>query len=488
MHKRLIHIAFRSFIFGFFLFFQLASCTTSSNEKSNESKKTKSPPLVEIDLDDIQNRDTLIAIIDNSSTSYFIYKGRPMGFEYELLQLFCQEIGLHLKLELRKDLDEAFDLLQTGGGDLLAYNLSVTKERKEKVSFTRPHNQVRQVLIQKLPENWRQKTMDEVEKSLIRNPIDLIGKEVHVRKGSAHQSRLKNLAQEIGGDIVIIESPGETDFEELIEQVALGNIAYTVADEDLAMIAKSYFPEIDIQTAVSFPQQIAWATRKNSPQLLQELNGWIGKIKKKPEYYVIYNRYFKSYRPAVASSNYLVNHSRQGRISQYDDLFRRESRHLAWDWRLLAAQAYKESQFDANAESWAGALGLMQLLPETARQFGTEKPLHPAENVKASVRYLKWLDNYWTELVADEEERRKFVLASYNVGQGHVMDAYRLAEKYEQSAPSWTVVSDYLRKKSDPAFFTDPVVRYGYCRGSEPVNYVSDILTLYQNYQLLVKA
>ncbi|MEZ4764734.1 MAG: transglycosylase SLT domain-containing protein [Calditrichia bacterium] len=169
------------------------------------------------------------------------------------------------------------------------------------------------------------------------------------------------------------------------------------------------------------------------------------------------------------------------KISPFDSLFQKFSANIDWDWRLIAAQAYKESRFDPKAESWAGAMGLMQITPTLAEQYGVENPYNPTENLKAGLRYLRWLEDFWQN-IEDAGERMKFVLASYNVGQGHVLDAQRLAEKYGGNPDSWADVSEYLIKKSQPQFYNDEVVKHGYCRGEEPVRYVRDVLYIYEHY------
>ena len=100
--------------------------------------------------------------------------------------------------------------------------------------------------------------------------------------------------------------------------------------------------------------------------------------------------------------------------------------------------------------------------------------------------HLLWLQGEWRKVIADTLERTKFILASYNVGLGHVQDAVRLCKKFAKDTLIWDGnLAEYLLKKREPKYFNDPVVKYGYCRGDEPVNYVKDILSLYEHYQQL---
>ncbi|AHM60830.1 lytic transglycosylase [Flammeovirgaceae bacterium 311] len=442
---------------------------------------------VELDLPEIKKRGRLIAIVDNSSTSYFIYKGQAMGYEYDLLSRLAQKLGVDLEIIITTSLDEALEMLQRGEGDIIAHNLTITKERREKIAFTLHHNEVRQMLVQRKPQSWRNMTLDNIDKKLIRNPLDLAGKEVHVKKNSSHFSRLVNLSDEIGSDITIVEEDPTVEVEALIKKVANGDIDYTVADENVALLNAAYYSNLDVSTPVSFHQRIAWGVRTNAPDLLKAVNGWIREIRKTPDYAVIYNKYFKnrSNMKMLASSNYSSISGSQ--ISPYDKHIKEAASRIGWDWRLLAAVVYQESKFNPEAESWMGAAGLMQLMPETAEIFGAENPLDPKQSIMAGANYLQWLDKFWTDEVPDPEERKKFVLASYNVGQGHVLDARKLARKHGRSPEIWEEhVAYFLEKKADPAFYNDEVVSLGYCRGGEPVRYVKNIMQRQARYRQLI--
>jgi membrane-bound lytic murein transglycosylase F len=470
-----------------FLLCLFAACgRTSSDSKAIDKNKKVAEEVVDFDLDKIMVRGLLKVIIENSSTSYFIYKGQPMGYDYELLRRYARSIGVRLQFIISQDLEESFRKLNSGEGDILAYNLTVTKERKERIAFTHYHNLVRLVLIQRKPENWYQMKLHEIEDQLLTNPVDLIGKEVVVRKGSSYISRLENLSDEIGGDIVLVPAFAEQTTENLIHEVATGKIQYTVAEENVALLNATYFPILDVSTAISLPQQIAWGLRKNASQLQTSLNLWIDDMRKTADYNVIYNRYFKNTKTYTLLAQSDFSNLNSNTISPYDEQIKAASHELGWDWKLLAAMVFKESQFKPKAKSWAGAVGLMQLVPDTGELYGAKDLTDPTQNIDAGVKYLLWLDKLWTKRIPDKKERIKFVLASYNVGQGHVIDAVKLTEKYHGDAAKWNDVSEYLLKKSEPNYFNDPVVEFGYCRGAEPVNYVADILSLFDQYSQMI--
>jgi membrane-bound lytic murein transglycosylase F len=439
------------------------------------------------DLPGIIEKGRLVAITSYSPISYFIYHGEPMGYEYELLKMFSDHLGLKLEIKLARDLEEMIRMLEKGEGDLIAYGLTITTERRKQLSFTHPMNVTRQVLVQRKPDNWRQMKLHNIEKQLIRSPFELSGKTIHVRSGSAYLSRIKNLSLEIGEEINVVEAPGHLTTEDLIHLVANDSIALTVADENIAQIQSAYYQNVDIESPISLPHQTAWAVRPSSKILLDTINSWLQEIQNHVDYYVIYNKYYKNrqaFRSRYASE---FNPSTGGSISPYDELIRKGAEQIQWDWRLLAALIYRESQFRPQARSWAGATGLMQLMPRTASSYGANNPYDPEQNIQAGVNFLAWLENYWKEHIIDPEERRNFIMASYNVGQGHVQDARRLAEYYDADPNIWKDnVETFMLKKSNPEFYKMEVVRYGYASGLEPVNYVNDIFELYEHYQRFI--
>ncbi len=477
MHLSRKHITLLAgFLTGMIL---MLSCDFSGNGKPGGAGLA--------DLPEIRERGELVAITSYSPLSYFIYRGEVMGYEYELLQLFGEHIDLPVRIEIARDFGEMMGMLESGEGDLIAYGLTVTSARRERFAFSEPFNMTQQVLVQRKPENWRQMMLHNIENELIRNPIELSGKTVHVRRGSAYLDRLINLSEEIGADIDIVEADEGVTTEELIRYVAEGDIDYTVADENIAKIKSAYYQDLDKETAVSMPQQTAWAMRHTSPELLDSLNAWLEEARTQTDYYVIYNKYYenrRAFRSRYASDFFPVT---GGTISPYDEVLQQYADELGWDWRLLAALIYQESQFNPSARSWAGAVGLMQLMPATAAEFGADNPLDPEENIAAGIRFLQWLQNYWGAHIEDEFERRKFVIASYNVGQGHVQDARRLAEAFGDDPDVWHGhVAEHMLNKSNPEYFNREEVRYGYATGLEPVNYVNTILNLFEHYQHLV--
>lgn len=478
----------KSFYVILFLTFSfLWACSTKSDTQSQDLSYAIEP--VDFDFNKIKERGYLKAVVDNSATSYFIYKGQPMGYEYEMLNWLANDLGVDLKIIKDNSISSALEKVNRGEADIAAFNLTVTKDRKQYVDFTNPLYFVRQVLVQRKPDNWRQMKIHEIENELLRDPIQLTGKEVHVRKSSAFSTRLANLSDEIGGDIVIIEDSSSLETETLIKMVAEGEIKYTVADEDVAMLNATYYPILDVKTPVSFSQQIAWALRSNSDILENKVNAWLEERQKETDYYVIYNKYFKNLKRSANRSYSEFSSVSGNKLSPYDEEIQATAKEIGWDWKLLAALIYQESKFDPKVKSWAGAKGLMQMMEPTAHEFGATNLYDPNESLKAGGNYINWLQKAFTKHVEDSVERQKYILAAYNVGIGHMQDAIRLTKKFGGDPTKWDGnVEKYLLLKSQKKYYTDPVVKYGYCRGAEPVNYVHEILERYQQYVLLLNS
>jgi len=438
------------------------------------------------DLEQIFERGKIIAVTDFNSTNYFIYRGTPMGYQYELLYLLAEHLGLKLEILVNNDLEDNFEYLLNEKCDIIAVNLTVLSERSNYLQFTEPHSQSRQVLIQRKPENWESISYYKAEEQMIRNQLELAGKTIHVQNNSSYAARLRNLSDEIGDSIIIIEVP-DIEAEQLITMVASGEIDYTVCDENVALVNKTYYSNIDVHTAVSFPQNLAWAVRKGSEELLDTVNNWLREFKKSLHFRIIYDKYFKNTRSTkIVSSDYYAITS--GKVSLYDEYIKEYSELIDWDWRLLASLIYQESGFKPDAKSWAGAFGLMQLMPSTASSYGISSSSPPHEHIRAGVNVIKWLDENLQDQIKKREERIKFIMASYNVGLGHIMDARQLAKKNGKDPNVWQDNVDiFLLNKSKPSYYLDPVVQYGYCRGTEPYNFVYEILERYEHYKNILK-
>ena len=223
-----------------------------------------------------------------------------------------------------------------------------------------------------------------------------------------------------------------------------------------------------------------WAVRRDQPELGNALDAWYKPGMEKRIGKVENNKFGSSMVKRHVRAPYVSRN--KGIISQYDAEFIKSSRHIGWDWRLIAAQCYQESGFDPNAVSWAGAKGLMQIIPSTASFLGIKDIYDPKENIDAGCRYLKKIYDNFRD-VRNRIDRIRFTLAAYNGGPRHIRDAMNLAQKHGKSPTNYNDVSYFIRNLDKPQYYNDPVVKYGFMIGSETYNYVESIMLRWEKYR-----
>ncbi len=471
----------------------IISCNYSGDTMLHHYRKypadsTNTIPIYNKDLGKIKKEGKLIAITTYSPTSYFLYKGRPMGFEYELLKRFANDLKLELELKIAHNIDSFFYYLNQGDADIIAHGITQTITRQKQVSFSIPLYTSHQVLVQKMPDNWYEMNWKEVNKQLIFDAIKLKGETISVRANTSYMDRLLHLQDEIGGLIHINVLPGVLTTEEIIKKVADGEIKYTVSDNNLAELLATYYSNLNVELSLSTSQNVSWAVRNNSPKLLAAMNKWLNNFQKKADYYIIYNKYYKNKRSFKKRSDSDFLSLNQNKISIYDDIVKHEALKIGWDWRLLCAQIYQESRFDPKATSWVGAKGLMQLMPSTADEFKVMDSADPQQNIAGGVKYLNYLLKRFSD-IPDSIQKIKLTLAAYNCGYNHVKDAQRLAQNMSLNPLQWDDnIEQTIVQLSYPRYYSDTtIVKYGYLKGVEPFTYVNNIFEIYDMYQKFIK-
>lgn len=408
-----------------------------------------------------------------SPTSYFIYRETEMGYDYDLVKRLGEDKGMVIDLRIANSLSRAVEMLDSGQIDLLAYEVPVTAEYLEHVVPCGVENVTYQVLVQP----------KKADNDLITDVTGLVGREVYVEDGSKYLHRMLNLNDELGGGIDI--KPVEKDTlitEDLIAMVSDGEIPLTVVDSDIAGLNKSYYPNIDVSLQVSFPQRSAWAVSSSNKWLADTINAWATQEAPARQRVTLLKRYFERSKSAGTGPASFAFDFSHGRMSAFDNMFRRHAKKIGWDWRLLSSVGFVESRYDSTQVSWAGARGVMQLMPATARAFGLSADRISAndDNIATAVKVFQSLDKSLKPYVKNETERRKFVLAAYNSGLAHILDAIAIAKKIGHPADVWDgSVAEALMLKSNPEFYNDPVCKYGYFRGRQTYEYVKKVMACY---------
>lgn len=445
----------------------LNSCSGTKQQEQKEDD------FVYTDLPQLKAAGEITAVTLYSSTSYFQYKMEPMGYEYDLIKDFARSEGLKLNIKVAENATRLIEMLEAGEADVVAYPILVNNKLKEDYLYCGRESQTSQVLVQRANKG----------DTILKDVTQLIGKDVYVKPATKYYQRLKNLNEELGGGIHIKDIEKDTiTTEDLISMVSQGEIPYTISDDNMARLNKTYFWNINVSLKVSFMQRSSWLVRKTSPKLAEAINAWASDKSGTHVYKAAMKRYFElGKQPLTVDLPPVKN----GHISPYDDLFRKHSKNIGWDWQLLASISYQESHFNPSVVSWAGAEGLMGIMPNTARALGVtpHELKDPDVGIRTGVDCLRKFRQGFSE-ITDPQEKVKFTLASYNAGIGHIYDAQRLAEKYGKDPKVWdSNVAEYVRLKSDPEYYNDPVCKHGYLRGSETFNYVREVLERFDYYK-----
>jgi membrane-bound lytic murein transglycosylase F len=421
------------------------------------------------DLEEIKKRKVLRILTRNTATTYFIYKGEQLGFEYELAKEFAKTLGVRLEVVIPPTREALLEYLAAGRGDLIAAGMTRTPEREKRFAFTTPYQYVSELLV--VP----------AKDAKTRGIGDLKGKAVSVRKSSSYYETLASMRDTVGFTIALL--PEELETEEVLGRVGAGKIAATIADSNIVQLEQTYNSAIRSAGPLGDVVEIGWMVRQNQPDLKAAADAFIAKLYKGTFYNLMISKYFKDAKRAQSIQK--LRADRGGQLSPYDDLVKKHARANELDWRLITAQMYQESGFDPNAKSWVGAKGLMQVMPRTAQELKIDNVEQPSQGILAGSMLMARYSNLYNSPDISAKDRIRFALASYNCGPGHIGDARELAGQMGLNPNKWfgnVEQSLLLLGKREIA----KKARYGYCRCEEPVNYVSQIQDRYDHYVQIV--
>jgi len=421
----------------------------------------------ENDWQNIRRRGFIRVLTRNNPYSYFIHRGRLMGFEYELARRFANKHKLKLIMVVPPSWQDMFEYLKDGRGDLIAAMMSVTDERGKipGLRFCRPYAQISEQII--------------VHKSAppVKSLRDLAGKSIAVRIHSSYYSSLKKL-QKSGIAVKIIALPGTVETDEILGETADGKYLYTMADSNIFTAECRRYPELRAAFSLPETRSYAWMTKTENSELRKKINGFFKNEYKSAFFNITFRKYFS---PGASSKKIAsLDTIREGRISKFDPLIQKHAGYYAFPWDFIAAQIYQESRFNPDAKAWDGGMGLMQLMPLTAKELGCRHVFDPDENIKAGVKYMHRLRKNFKDDVS-ANDKMCFALASYNGGYGHVIDARRLAAEQGLDPNRWNGnVSKAFEQLSRRKYAKR--ARYGSCRSDIIINYVNSIFIRYYHY------
>lgn len=397
----------------------------------------------------------------NSPTTYYEGPAGPTGFEYELALGLAQSLGVELKLVVAPDAAETLNMVERGRAHFAAAGVSITPLRSQRLQFTRPVLTVVPQLVGRMG-SPRPAKLDEITGDLV------------VRAGSAMAEHLAQRKLTAPG--LVWTETSERDTEELLLQVANGEIAYTVAPSDIVAINQRYYPQLRVVLDLTEPQDVAWAFPASSDgSLFNQAQHYLSGVSE-ADLVRLRDRYFGAveqvdYLGAVA----LATHT-ETRLPKYRAYFERAAQQFRLDWRLLAAIGYQESHWDPAAVSPTGVRGIMQLTTQTAQFLNVANREDPAQSIVGGARYIRRLIDLVPAEVP-EPDRIWLALSAYNMGYGHLLDARELTRLRGGDPKRWVDVRAVLPLLTQSRWHQK--TKYGYARGHEAETYVGNVRTYY---------
>ncbi len=417
------------------------------------------------DLPSIKERGVLRVITYATPSHYYLHNGQLFGFEYELLKQFASRYRLRLDVVLASTQEEMFELLKSGKGDVIAASLpsSIINENKS-VQYAAPYNYASPVIIGR-----------NNEKSII-DLRELAGRRITLAQDSPYWDYMLKLKDQ-GLEFELVKADDGINLEGTMLMVALGMYDLTIAGNHQITAEKSASVGIKSQFILSEPQAHRWAVRTDDQQLFDSLNNFVKKEFRKEKYNVLHAKYFEQPQIKKAGKTRL---SQFTSLSPYDDMTQQYSAEYGFDWRLITALMFQESQFNPEANSYAGAQGLMQMIPSTAELMGVSDVNNPESSIDGGVRYLNYLRTKFENSIV-LQDRMWFTLASYNAGYGRVKRARELTEEMGLDKDQWfDNVEIAMMALAKPYYKNGELERY--CRCGQTVVYVREIRTRYFNY------
>jgi membrane-bound lytic murein transglycosylase F len=400
-------------------------------------------------------------ITQNNPITYYIYRDEPVGFEYELAKGFAGFLGVELEV-ITPGWNQMIDDLQNGKGDFIAASMTITPSRQERVNFSDSYMTVRQHVVTRSG----QRGFNSIE--------DLNGKIVYVREGTSYQERLLELQSE--GVNLYLEPMPDVPTEEFIRRVVDEQIPVTIADSNIALLNRRYYPDMRIAFPIAEEEFLGWAVRESDKELLEKINDFFATIRGNGFYQRIYDKYYNNIDVFEYVDVKKFHERIETRLPKYQPIIEKEADKHGFDWRLLAAIIYQESHFNPRARSYTGVRGLMQVTQQTAKEMGISNRMDPEQSVYAGTKYLSRMYERFDDM-EDGLDRKLFALASYNVGYGHVRDAQKIALQEGLDPEKWSSLKETLPLLRYRKYYEK--TRYGYARGTEPVRYVDRVMLYY---------
>jgi membrane-bound lytic murein transglycosylase F len=426
-------------------------------------------PLIARDLADIRH-DTLRVLVLRDPLSWEKRPQAETGLEWDLLRRFAKREKLRIVAVPVDHPDSMLAMLQRGKGDVIAAQLNPHGYASPFVAFSAAYRHVAPVRIHLRPDplvpGTRQSAADAADT-------------IRLSRWSPFWAADTSFFPD-STSVVVVDT---TSPEDLMARVAIGNTRSAVITDASAALETKRLPQVEFGERIGRSVPLAFGIRTNSAHLRTALDAWLNSPDEKEARELIAKAQVPN-SPRGSMRSRFGSVLRGDTISPYDSLFQAHAGNFRWDWKLLAAVAYKESRFNPNAY-YKGAEGLMQLMPTTAQRMGIDSAGGVDSHIRTATRYLARLDTMWRRNVPNSDQRMRFVLASYNAGPGHIQDAQRLARQLGLDPVRWEGnVERALTLLNRPRYFLRPDMRTGFCHGDLTFWYVRDIAAAFQGAEL----
>jgi len=410
-------------------------------------------------LESVIQRDELIVLTRESPTTYITNKSGTSGFEYELVSLFANKLGVKVRFIFPDEFNDLLQLTTGHSADFAAAALSITPEREKRLLFTPSYYSITQQLVY----NYRTRRP--------RSTKNLTSPFFEVLAGTSHAENLQKIKP--SQPSLDWTETANTTVTELVGMVDTGLLDYTIVDSHQFQILRTQFPMLNAAFDISEPEEIAWAFAKSEDlSLYNEAVKFLNEAKKNGTIAQLQDKYFGYSKQLDYVGIRTFRRHFKTRFPHLRTDFEQAAKKYSLEWSLLAAVAYQESHWNPKAVSPTGVRGIMMLTKATAKQMKVANRLDPSQSIDGGAHYLATrLKRIPSRIV--EPDRTWMALASYNIGLGHLEDARILTQKQGGNPDKWIDVKKHLPLLADKNWY--PTTKYGYARGNEPVTYISNV-------------
>lgn len=396
---------------------------------------------------------------------YFIHRGVPKGFQYELIQHLATALGKKINITFENDPNLAFSNVFSNHYDIVIFDFKKSTIIKQLITISLPHSTSYPVLI---------KRKDNAAISIEKN------KKIYVPAHFPVSLKVDSLDHP---DEWSIMNSSTLTIEELYVLLDRKKIDYIVADYISAITLQPYYPNTEISRTLGEHYQRTWTLHDTNTTLNKQINSWLHLFKKSKKYAYLQKKY---YTPSKKGENIPLPTTENFNISPYDKIVKKYAKNSEIDWRLILSIMYQESKFIPGLSGMGNSFGLMQFMPSTGAKYNVSASSSDEEQIKAAIKHLQVILNLFPE-IENSEDKFKVMCASYNAGAGHIKDAQRLCEKYGKNPLLWKDIAEFLILKEKKQYYQDEVVQNGYYYGNHTVKYVEQIWDRYNSYKAIVK-